>query len=717
MKVWIAEKPNQARDLAKVLGNPRRGDGFIDTAQGRVVYARGHLLEQQAPEHYDPAWGEWSLDPLPLVPQRWDMKPRDAGSKKLVAVIREAVSKASSVVIATDPDREGECIARELLDSFRYKGSIERLWLKGLDEHSIRKALAAPRADSETRPLYWAAMARSRADWIWGLSLTRLATLLSQARGGRGVRPVGRVQTPTLYLVYLRCKAIEAFVPRGYFELSARVRAGQQLLVLRHAPPAVPEDRRLYDRAVAEALQQRATGAKGPLRVSVERKREGPPSLFSLSGFQKTCSARFGWSGDKTLSVAQSLYDSKATSYPRTDCPFLPAEQVTEIPQVVQAIFRAAPSLASLAPKVANPLVRSSVWNTAKVTAHHAIIPLMTPPALESLSADERKAYLLIAQHYLACLMPDYEFDQTRIVLDANGVPFSAVGRTPKVEGWKAAFGNEGAPTEDDDDGAPVLPVVPDGTPGTVEGVDLESKQTQPPKPYTEGTLLEDMASVAKFATDPRIKQVLRDSAGLGTEATRAGVIKELRRRGFIEAKGRSLWISTSGSQLIEALPKVCVDPSVTGIWEDRLERIASGELPESALAEFVDQVAGQARKICDVLKAHAATLPPIEPSERRDGPPTPKMLSAATYAAKQRGHKQLPAEIKTSFAACKAYLDVSIEDVRARASTNRPSDRAIEFAQRLAGEMLCAVPPEALQDRAALSAFIDQLKSQKGIA
>jgi DNA topoisomerase-3 len=715
MKVWIAEKPNQARDLAKVLGNPRRGDGAIDTAQGRVVYARGHLLEQQAPEHYDPAW-EWSLDPLPLVPQRWDMKPRDAGSKKLVAVIREAVSKASSVVIATDPDREGECIARELLDSFRYKGSIERLWLKGLDEHSIRKALAAPRADSETRPLYWAAMARSRADWIWGLSLTRLATLLSQARGGRGVRPVGRVQTPTLYLVYLRCKAIEAFVPRGYFELSARVRAGQQLLVLRHAPPAVPEDRRLYDRAVAEALQQRATGAKGPLRVSVERKREGPPSLFSLSGFQKTCSARFGWSGDKTLSVAQSLYDSKATSYPRTDCPFLPAEQVTEIPQVVQAIFRAAPSLASLAPKVANPLVRSSVWNTAKVTAHPPSSAHDAACVGIAVGGRAQKAYLLIAQHYLACLMPDYEFDQTRIVLDANGVPFSAVGRTPKVEGWKAAFGNEGAPTEDDDDGAPVLPVVPDGTPGTVEGVDTESKQTQPPKPYTEGTLLEDMASVAKFATDPRIKQVLRDSAGLGTEATRAGVIKELRRRGFIEAKGRSLWISTSGSQLIEALPKVCVDPSVTGIWEDRLERIASGELPESALAEFVDRwrAGAQDLRCAQGARGNAAADRALR---RRDGPPTPKMLSAATYAAKQRGHKQLPAEIKTSFAACKAYLDVSIEDVRARASTNRPSDRAIEFAQRLAGEMLCAVPPEALQDRAALSAFIDQLKSQKGIA
>lgn len=715
MKVWIAEKPSQASDLAKVLGSPRRGDGFIDTAQGRVVYAFGHLLEQEEPHHYNPEWKGWTLDALPLVPSRWDYRARDAKAKKQLSVIREAVSKASSIVIATDPDREGECIAREILDACRYKGAIERLWLKGLDDTSIRQALAKMRADSETRPLYWAAVARSRADWIWGLSLTRSATLLAQARGGRDMKPVGRVQTPVLNLVYQRCKAIEAFVSKGYFELAARVRAGQHLLVLRHAPPAAPEDRRIYDRDVAERLQAQATGARGPLRVSVERKREGPPSLFSLSGLQKACSARFGWTADKTLAVAQALYEThKATTYPRTDCPYLPAEQASEIPQVLKALFAAAPALRELAPRVANPLVRRSVWDTSKVTAHHAIIPTLEPAAVDAMSPDERKAYLLIARHYLACLMPDYEFDETRIVLDANGVLFSAVGRTPKVDGWKAAFGTEGEPQEDDDEDAPTLPVVADGTPGAVEGVDLEKRQTQPPKPYTEGTLLADMANVAKFVTDPRIRQVLKATAGLGTEATRAGTIKELRGRGLIVAKGRSLWISEAGCQLIESLPKVLCDPAVTGLWEDRLEAIASGQLPEAARDDFVTQVGEQVRKICAAMRAHAATLPPLEQEAR---PPSAKMVAAAKFAAKQRGHKELPAHVLTDFDACKAYLDVSIQDVRDRASTNRPSDPQIAYAQRLAAELSCVVPDSALQDRKAMSAFIDGMKSQKGIA
>ncbi|XAI97216.1 hypothetical protein [Dolichospermum phage Dfl-JY45] len=715
MKVWIAEKANQASDLARVLGNPRRGDGFIDTAQGRVVYASGHLLEEEEPHHYNPEWHSWSLDTLPMIPPRWDYRPRDAKSKKLLGVIREALSKASGVVIATDPDRAGESIARELLDACRYKGPVQRLWLKGLDDASIRKGLGALRTDHETRPLYWAAVARSRADWIWGLSLTRVASLLAQARGARGLKPVGRVQSPTLYLVYLRCKAIEAFVSRGYFELAARVRAGQHTLILRHAPPATPEDRRIYERRVAEELAARATGAHRPLRVTVERRRQGPPPLFSLRGLQKACSAAFGWSADKTLQVAQSLYDvHKVLTYPRTDCALLPTEQASEIPRVLDAIFGTAPSLGSLASKVANPLVRKSVWDSSKVTAHHAIIPTMAAGALDQMSPDERKAYLLVARRYIACLLPDFEFDEARIVLDANGVLFTAVGRTPKVEGWKAAFGSDDSGEEDGDDEVPPLPVVPDGTPGTVEAVDIENRQTQPPKPYTEGTLLEDMASVAKFATDPRIREVLKATAGLGTEATRAGIIKELRKRGFIVAKGRSLWISDAGCQLVELLPKVLCDPAVTGLWEDRLEAIASGQLPEAARDDFVTQVGEQVRKICAAMRAHAATLPPLEQEAR---PPTAKMVQAAKFAAKQRGHKELPPNVLSDFNACKAYLDVSIQDVRDRASTNRPSDPQVAYAQRLAVECRCVVPEKALQDRSAMSAFIEQMKAQKGIA
>jgi len=712
MQVWIAEKALQAADIARVLGVVSRGDGYFDTHQGRVVYASGHLLEQAPPEAYNPEWEAWTLEHLPLAPPVFKMRPRDARSSKSLAVIRDALSKATRVIVATDPDREGEAIAREIMEEFRYRGPVQRLWLKGLDDRSIAAALSNLKSGSETLPLYWSSQARSRADWMWGLSLTRLASLLAQARGHRGTRNVGRVQTPTLALVVRRDLEIEGFVSRSYFELAARVQAGAHWLILRYAPPASPEDRRLYERDQAEALRLRAEGASAPLQVNVERKRQPPPQLFSLRGLQKACSAKFGWPADKTLSVAQALYEThKAISYPRSNCPFLPVEQAQEIPQVLAAIA-AAPPLSALAKGLCAPLVRTTVWNTERVTSHHAIIPTMKPVDLGAFSADESKAYLLIARRYLAGLMPDAEFDETRIRMDCNGVPFSAVGRTPRVDGWKAAFGVE--ETEGDDDTpekAPALPGVENGTPAVASTVDLEMKDTQPPARYTEGTLIEDMASIAKFATDPRIKQILKGTEGLGTEATRAGIIKQLRQREFLEAQGRSIRSTALGRELIASLPAVATDPALTAVWEERLELLASGKLPESAREEFLAQVVLQLGKVIATMKSKAALEPAIDPKDRPDGPPTAKMLKAADFAAKQRGHKRLPDDIRASFKACRAYLDVSLEDVRIRAETGRPSDRAIEFAQRLAAQHMRIVPASAFLDRSALSLFIDELK------
>lgn len=714
MRVWIAEKPSQAKDIANVLGRAKRGEGCIDTAQGTVTWAVGHLLELVDPEEYDPELKSWRLDTLPFLPPRWTQRPRDAGARKQLNVVKALLAKATSVVVATDADREGESIARELLDHCRYRGSVQRLWLKALDEQSIRKGLEALKAGSETEPLYWSAQARARADWLMGLNLTRCASLLTQARGGAGVRTVGRVQTPTLALVVRRDAEIENHVQRTYFEIAALVDARGQRVTLRYSPAATPEDKRLYDRDAAEALRARCEGAQGPLSVKTQRKHEGPPKLFSLSGLQQACSRMFGWTADKTLEIAQSLYEThKLTTYPRSDCPYLPQEQVGEVPAVLQALSAAA-ELAPLVACLGQPEIRRSVWDTSKVTAHHAIIPTMVPAQLGGLSADERKAFLLIARHYLASLYPDAQYDETRITLDANGVPLSATGRVPRVEGWRVVFGAQ--IEEGDEERAGALPAIADGTPGHVIQALLEAKKTQPPKPYTEGTLLADMEAIAKFATDPRIKARLKETSGLGTEATRASIIKGLRKRGFLEAKGKAIHSTPQGRELIASLPAVVCDAALTAVWEDRLNDLASGKLPEAARDQFVSSVFEQIGKLIAVMKASAPTTPAVSANadsgvsaSRRDGLPTPKMIAAARSMASQRGLANLPPDVERSFAACSAFLDASAEDLKARSSTGRPSDAAVNYARRLAAANMQALPEAVLTSRDACSQFIDQ--------
>lgn len=713
MDVYLCEKPDQARNIAAVLGGVKKGPGYLDTAAGRVVWARGHLLQLVEPEDYNPAWEHWSLETLPMLPEAFKLGPRGKDSKALMAPVRDALKSAKRVIIATDPDREGEAIARNILEACRYRGPIDRLWLRGLDAVCIRQALGAIRAGAETAPLWWAATARARADWIWGLNLTRCASLLAQRAGHRGPRSIGRVQTPTLGLVVARDRAIESFVARDYFELAAIIEAEGQRFALRHAPSASPEDRRLYERAQADALAARAQGATGPLRVVTERVHRAPPALFSLLGLQKAANRLWGWSADRTLDVAQALYDAELTSYPRTDCPFLPAEQAAEIPQVLAAL-RATEELAAAVAGVGTPIVRKDVWDTAKCTAHHAIIPLQTSADLRSLSADERKAYLLIARQYLACLYPDEALDETRVSFDANGVLFAASGRVQVASGWRAVFQASDI-DEDEQDAASgaALPKLADGAPAEAVRVSVEGKRTQPPKPYTEATLLEDMASVAKFATDPRIKARLKASAGLGTEATRAGIIKTIKKRGYIEAKGRTIRSTPLGRAVVDDLPGFVSDAAMTGIWEERLEAIAAGQLPESERDRFVGAVAEQLRKLIPALiaKGPPARSGDADESGFKDGPPTERMRKAAILAAKARGHKAPPREALESYAACRAFLDVSMPEVEARRASGRPSDAQVEYARRLGAERGLVVPEAVFTCRAACSEFISATK------
>lgn len=648
-RLWLCEKPSQAKDIANVLGNCARKDGYIETAQGTVTWCFGHLLQMANPEDYDPALKQWSMDSLPIVPQHWKMLPRKDAAKQL-KIIAGLLKQAGEVIISTDADREGEAIGRELIDHFKFKGGIRRLWLSALDEASIRRAIERIKPGAETAPLYDAALARARADWLTGMNLTRAATL---ALGGNsGVLSVGRVQTPTLALVVRRDLAIEAFKPRTFYELVAEVATDAGKLQMRHSRPSSPEDQRIYRQDAAEVLAAQAKiGPFSPLDVSTERKRQGPPKLFSLSELQKAANAKWGWSADATLKVAQSLYEThKATTYPRSDCNFLPEEQEADIPGILKnlAMLDELSAHASIEPQV-----RKTVFNSAKVTAHHAIIPTTAPANIGAMSEDERKAFFLIASHYLASLMPDYVYDRTTVAMNANGVDFKATGQITIDAGWRSLLSS----TDDKEGDTQPLPPVRNGDTGDFTALKIDEKQTKAPARYTEGTLIADMAAIAKFVEDPAVKARLKETSGIGTEATRAAIIEVLKKRGYLAVKGKQIASTDAGRALIKALPDRLADPAETAAWEDRLEAVAQGR---EDFSRFVAEIGDQSKQTLSLIHSAGQTSKPIAGTGgggRKQNPPTSKMLSYARDVAKRRRIK-LPADAVKSFEACKNFLD-----------------------------------------------------------
>lgn len=604
MRVFLCEKPSQGRDIAKVLGASRRGDGCLIGTDSTVTWCIGHLLETAPPEAYGAQYKSWSLDHLPITPVQWqvEVKPKTAAQFK---IIKRLLSEASSVVIATDADREGEMIARELLELCRYRGPVQRLWLSALNEASIRKALSSLKSGQETLPLYHSALARSRADWLIGMNLSRLFTLLGRRAGYDGVLSVGRVQTPTLRLVVDRDRAIASFVSVPYWEVEVHLSSTGQQFIASWLPPSSGQDEagRCLQQAQGIQAAQKISGGKTAtvLSLQTEHSREPPPLPFDLSTLQEVCSRKLGLGAQETLNIAQALYEThKATTYPRSDCRYLPESMFNEAPAVLDALLKTDPALRPAFGSLDRSL-RARVWNDAKVTAHHGIIPTTEPANLVRMSDQERHVYELIRSHYLAQFLPQHEFDRTQVELECGKERLTAVGKQIRVQGWKGLLTEN---TEGDEQGqkSQVLPVLQQGTQCTVDDIELKSMRTAAPKPLTEGNLIKAMKNVAKLVNDPRLKQKLRDATGIGTEATRAGIIKGLIDRGYLLKKKRALMASAAAHTLIEAVPAAVADPGMTAIWEQALDEIEAGRL---TLDEFV---AKQANWIAQLV-AHYRSL------------------------------------------------------------------------------------------------------------
>ncbi|WP_338511951.1 DNA topoisomerase III [Erwinia aphidicola] len=582
MRLFIAEKPSLARAIADVLPKPhRRGDGFIACGQDQMVtWCVGHLLEQAQPDSYNSRFARWSLADLPIVPEKWQLQPRPSVAKQL-NVIKGLLEQASEVVHAGDPDREGQLLVDEVLDYLTLpaekRAKVQRCLINDLNPQAVERAIGRLRENREFIPLCVSALARSRADWLYGINMTRAYTLLGRNAGYDGVLSVGRVQTPVLGLVVRRDEEIENFVAKDFFEVKAHIVTPQDERFLAlwqpsdSCEPYQDEEGRLLHRPLAEHVVARIDGQLA-LVTSYNDKRENDtaPLPFSLSALQIEAGKRFGLSAQAVLDTCQRLYEThKLITYPRSDSRYLPDEHFAGRHAVLNAINVHQPDLTP--PADFNSDQKNRCWDDKKVDAHHAIIPTARSSKV-NLSDNEQQIYRLIATQYLMQFCPDAVYRKCVIELDIAGGKFIAKARFLAEAGWRALLGSK--ERDEENDGTP-LPVVARGDELLCERGEVVEKQTQPPRPFTDATLLSAMTGIARFVQDKNLKKVLRATDGLGTEATRAGIIELLFRRTFLFKKGRYIHSSPAGRALIHSLPEMAARPDMTAQWESTLTKIS----------------------------------------------------------------------------------------------------------------------------------------------
>ena len=595
MIVCIAEKPSVARDIAKILGATEARSGYIEGNGYAVTWTYGHLCTLKEPEDYQSSWQGWRLASLPMIPERFGIKLiHEEHIERQFAVIQGLVSQAERVINCGDAGQEGELIQRWVLQLAGCTCPVERLWISSLTDQSIREGFANLRPSKDLDTLYHAGLARAIGDWLLGINGTRLYTLTDRySSRQRGVRSVGRVQTPTLALVVDRQAEIESFVPVTTYEMQTTYRG-----TLFRADTTQEVEVTFAERQRVEVLIERI--AKEPLVVqAVEQKKstEYPPRLFDLTSLQVEANKKFGFTAEQTLRLIQSLYEKKVTTYPRVDTTFLPEDQYPKVGETLLGIARHAKLGCFIAPLLSSgkPLKKSKkVFDNKKITDHHAIIP--TGQLSSGLTPDEEQIYLLVALRYIAAFYPDAKVSTTTVRATVEEYPLRASGKTILVEGWREVLkpdsGKEGDDTsEGAKDKEQTLPPFKEGESGPHEPTIRESTST-PPRYYTEATLLRAMETAGKGVEDEELRDALKMN-GIGRPSTRAAIIETLFKRGYIVREGKSLRATPAGIQLIESIQDPLLKSvELTGRWELKLRQIESCEYdPGQFLNELKAQV------------------------------------------------------------------------------------------------------------------------------
>ncbi|WP_300271882.1 DNA topoisomerase III [Halomonas sp.] len=624
MRLIIAEKPSLARAIADALpGASRKQEGAIVAGDTTVTWCLGHLLEQAPPDAYDPALKQWRLDALPILPQRWKLTPRPKARGPL-AVIRRLLKQADEVVHAGDPDREGQLLVQEVIEHLGWKGRVSRLLVSDLNRPAVQRALARLEDNARYQPLYRAAESRARADWLYGINLTRAWTLTGRQAGHDGVLSVGRVQTPVLGLVVRRDNEIRDFVPRPFFVLWADLAVAQGQLRAWWVPGErhpLDDQGRLLERAPAAALAERLPGAEGRLtRLQSQEKRQAAPLPYSLSALQVDAARRFGLSAKAVLDTCQALYERhQLITYPRSDCRYLPEEHLASARATLEGACGGDETLRGWLAG-ADFTRRSRAWNDKQVGAHHALAPTGRPMDPTRLSATEAKVFRLIARNVLAQFYPALATREVKAEFTLLEETFRARGQAILDPGWKPLFTTR--------EEAPPLPPLTEGEGCRVLEAGVEDRETRPPEPFTDASLIKAMMNIARYVEDPAVRRTLREHDGLGTEATRAGIIETLVARGYLVRRAKALRATRLGSALIASLPEAVGRPERTALWEQRLAAIAEQEAePAPFLAALVADLRGllgsaDARRLQEALANARGEEAAAAPARRqRSGP------------------------------------------------------------------------------------------------
>jgi len=670
-RLFIAEKPSLARAIADALPSPaQRRDGYIECGNGDLVgWCAGHILALAAPDAYDQAFKEWRLDHLPITPSEWKLT---VTSPDLLKTLKALLARATSVVHAGDPDREGQLLVDEVLVHLGYKGRVERVLISDLNIDAVRKAIGSLQPNEKFRSLYDAAVGRQRADWLYGLNMTRLYTLLGRAAGYDGVLSVGRVQTPLLGLIVRRDLEIENFVAKPYYTVVVQLAGAAQPFAATWRPgPAaascLDSEGRLVDPGMADAIERKTAGQPGSVALATrKRQREPAPLPYCLAELQIDGGKRLGIGPMRMLDICQTLYEThRLITYPRSDCSYLPEGHLAQVAEVVRAVIAVEPHLTELS-KAADFALRSRAWNDGKVTAHHALIP--TPRAARDihLQDDERAVYDLIARRYLAQFFPAHEFDQLEAHIAISDELFIAKGRQLVSPGWlrlfpAAATADDNPPDGERDDEAAAIPPLDKGQTLQVARTETINRKTSPPRRFTAASLVEAMTGIARFVTNPQIKQLLRDTDGIGTPATQAAIIQTLFDRGFIAEKKRQVTSTATGRALVQALPEAATQPDMTALWEAALRKINDGSAPMQA---FLTAVRDQLRDL--VANARASDCVEIAGVETRPCP------SGCGGRLRRRRGKRGPFLACSSYPACGVTRDVPAPEGRKRGTAGR---------------------------------------------
>ncbi len=591
----LAEKPSVGRELARVLGCKRGGEGYMEGDRYVVTWALGHLVTLADPDVYEKKWEKWDMADLPMLPPNMKLVVIGQTSRQF-KVVQSLMKRGdiSDLIIATDAGREGELVARWIMVKAGWKKPTKRLWISSQTDKAIKEGFAKLRPASDYDNLFRSAQARSEADWIVGLNVTRALTCRHNAQ-----LSAGRVQTPTLALIVDREKEIRNFVPREYY--GVRLKAGGFSATYRDKN----NNARSFDRSVMEKIASACEKGECVLtQVRKMRRQTPPPAAYDLTELQRDANKKYAYSAKETLNLMQSLYEQhKLLTYPRTDSRYISDDVVPTLPDRLKAVM--VDSYKPFAQEIMRnrPLRTKYLVNNAKVTDHHAIIPTEESPDLWQLSGPERNIYDLVVRRFLAVLMPPYEYEEVELTLNCSGHNFTAKGKIVLNQGWKAVYDRNFSFEEEDED-AQSLPDVRQGQRLKVSSVQVTTGKTPPPPRYTEATLLTAMEHPQSQVQDKEQRKILEETGGLGTPATRADIIEKLFSAFYIERRGKELVPTSKGMQLVELAPKDLRSATLTAKWEDRLSRIAKGQERDF---KFIEEMRAYAGKLVNDVKLSEA--------------------------------------------------------------------------------------------------------------